>query len=142
MNNNMPATAATIYIHTEQPFSVRFIIRDLVRPRNVHFHSADFPWAFVKYFVNIINYPLIESSARFNTVACSTVGCFSFISFDVEFAKIIKPNCDSLSSRPLGSNLTCMSTALSFLNGLPIEHDTIVALYRLQITESLLLLAM
>lgn len=88
------------------------------------------------------DYPLIESSARFNTVACNIIGCFSLTSFDVEFAKIVKPNCDSLSSRPLGSNLTCMSTILSFLNGLPMEHDTRVALYRLQIMESLLLLAM
>lgn len=87
------------------------------------------------------DYPLIESSARFNTVACNIVGCFSLTSFDVEFAKIVKPNCDSLSSRPLGSNLTCMSTVLSFLKGLPMEHDTRVALYRLQIMESLLLLA-
>lgn len=88
------------------------------------------------------DYPLIESSARFNTVACNIVGCFSLTSFDVEFAKIVKFNCDSLSSRPLGSNLTCMSTILSFLNGLPMEHDTRVALCRLQIMESLLLLAM
>lgn len=59
----------------------------------------------------------------------------------MEFANIRNSNCDLLSSNSLGSNLTCIFTSLSFLKGFPMEQLTVLELYKLQITESLLLLA-